>query len=138
MVSFFSRVVLINVHNSASSSESSSSASSSSESSEKGPSGEAGPAKDEKGKGKSEKGGKGKPKHFQDSTTVVADKVDEILFHNTSKHPKHRAGELCKLIGDKCHQMREKGYWKDFGAGLKKSLAIIPLVLEAIVLTARR
>lgn len=67
----------------------------------------------------------------------MAEAVDKLFFKSTSKHPKDRAGELSKLIGEKCHQMRTKGFWKDFGAGLKKSLSVIPLVIEAIVLTAR-
>ncbi|KAF8826138.1 hypothetical protein HHX47_DHR6000694 [Lentinula edodes] len=75
--------------------------------------------------------------HQRWPSAVAAATIDGVVFPQTSKHPRIRAGQLSFMIGQKCKEMKENGYWSNVGDGLKKSFTVVPLILEAMVKTAR-
>ncbi|KAJ3885386.1 hypothetical protein GG344DRAFT_82765 [Lentinula edodes] len=75
--------------------------------------------------------------HQRWPSAVAAATIDGVVFPQTSKHPRVRAGQLSFMIGQKCKEMKENGYWSNVGDGLKKSFTVVPLILEAMVKTAR-
>lgn len=75
--------------------------------------------------------------HQRWPSAVAAATIDGVVFPQTSKHPRVRAGQLSFMIGQKCKEMKENGYWSNIGDGLQKSFTVVPLILEAMVKTAR-